>query len=145
MTSHDIYEKFDTIYKARGVTYQIDVCLIAYNKNGCSDTACKVITIFEPPVLNTANIFSPNNDGINDVFTFDNFSKGISDFQCIITNRWGIEVAEINGIKNGWDGKNKNGDFCTDGVYFFTYVAVADNKETFSGQGTVTIVDALKE
>jgi len=33
-----------------------------------------------------------------------------------------------------------DGDPCTDGVYFYTYVAVADNEEEFSGQGNITLI-----
>lgn len=140
LVSRDWFEKFDTIYEARGESYDIEICLIAYNKNGCSDTACKIITIFEPPLLAAPNIFSPNKSGDNDFFTFEYMQKGIEDFHCIIVNRWGVQVGEINGIRDYWDGRDYNGDYCTDGVYFYTYTATADNGETFSGQGTVTLV-----
>ncbi len=140
LISHDIDEKFDTIYEARGESYHVDACLIAFNKNGCSDTACKRITIFEPPELTPPNIFTPNNHQGNDVFTFDYYAKGIRDFTCIIVNRWGVQVAEINSIAGFWDGNDFDGDPCTDGVYFYTYVAVADNEEEFSGQGNITLI-----
>jgi len=140
LVSRDWFEKFDTTYEARGESYDIEICLIAYNKNGCSDTACKMITIFEPPLLAAPNVFSPNKSGENDFFTFEYMQKGIEDFHCIIVNRWGVQVGEINGIRGYWDGRDYNGDYCTDGVYFYTYSATADNGETFSGQGTVTLV-----
>lgn len=140
LVSRDWFEKFDTTYLERGESYDIEICLIAYNKNGCSDTACKVITIFEPPLLAAPNIFSPNKSGENDFFTFEYMQKGIKDFHCIIVNRWGVQVGEINGIRDYWDGRDYDGDYCTDGVYFYTYTGTADNGETFSGQGTVTLV-----
>ena len=140
LISQDFFEKFDTIYEERGETYDVNACLIAFNKNGCSDTACQIITIYEAPALSTVNVFSPNGDGRNDLFTLDNFAKGINTFECIILNRWGVKVGEITEIEAGWNGKDLNGDMCSDGVYFFKYVAVADNGTPFSGQGTVTLV-----
>jgi hypothetical protein len=42
--SHDIDELFDTCYYSEA---QYIVCLVALNKNGCSDTACQVLTIYD--------------------------------------------------------------------------------------------------
>jgi gliding motility-associated-like protein len=138
--SNSFYEEFDTTYKARGASYQVDVCLIAFNKNGCRDTACKTITIWEPPELNPVNVFTPNGNGTNDVFTFKNFQKGLRDFNCVIVNRWGVTVGEITEITGFWNGTDFGGDLCPNGVYFYNYVATADNGEEFSGQGTVTLL-----
>ncbi len=140
LVSRSWFEKFDTTYEERGESYDVEICLIAYNKNGCSDTACKMITIFEPPLISAPNIFSPNRNGANDFFTFEYMQKGIQDFNCIIVNRWGVQVAEIDGIRDYWDGRDYDGDYCSDGVYFYTYSATGDNGETFSGQGTVTLI-----
>lgn len=138
--SHDFFETFDTIYGPRGQTYLIEVCLVAMNKNGCTDTACKLITIYEPIAFDDVNIFSPNGDGINDVFTFEFKSASIESFYCIIVNRWGIVVGELNDINDGWDGTDINGDKCSDGVYFYTYQAKTDNNTKIEGQGTVQII-----
>lgn len=141
----DYFRKYDTTYEARGASYAAEICLIAYNRNGCTDTACKVITIFEPPVLQNPNVFTPNGNNANDNFTFFHLQKGIKEFQCIIVNRWGVQVGEINGISDSWDGNDLSGQPCTDGVYFYTYTAVADNGTAFSGQGTVTILGSGRD
>ncbi len=138
--THDYSEQFDTIYGARGVSYVVEVCLVAMNKNGCTDTACKLITVFEPIKFDGVNIFSPNDDGNNDVFTFEFKSASIAELECIIVNRWGIKVGEITTPNGTWDGKDMNGDPCGDGVYFYTYVAKADNGEKLEGQGSLQIV-----
>ena len=138
--SEDWYETFDTTYLSRGQTYTVDVCLVAINKNGCTDTACKIITIFEPPVFDPVNIFSPNGDGINDEFTFIFKSAAISEFQCVIVNRWGIVVGELNSISESWNGMDTNGDRCSDGVYFYTYNATTDNNIKLEGQGSLQII-----
>lgn len=137
--THSYFQTYDTTYEARGESYTVDVCLIAFNKNDCKDTACQKITIYEPITLVNVNIFSPDGDGLNDMFTFDFYAKSISEFNCVIVNRWGIKVGEINAIEDGWDGTDLNGDPCTDGVYFYTYTAKSDNSTKLEGQGTVSI------
>ncbi|NOQ72100.1 MAG: T9SS type B sorting domain-containing protein [Crocinitomix sp.] len=139
--SHDLNESFNTTYDARGYSYEIDICLVAINKNGCTDTACKVVTIYEPITFDDVNIFSPNGDGINDEFTFEFKSASIAEFNCVIINRWGIVLHEITSINDGWDGTDKNGNLCTNGVYFYKYVAVADNLTEIIGQGTIQLVE----
>lgn len=138
--THDFDEQYDTTYMARGTSYTVDVCLVASNKNGCTDTACKVITVFEPIAFDGVNIFSPNGDGINDVFTFEFKSASIAELECIIVNRWGTKVGEILTSGGSWDGTDMNGDKCSDGVYFYTYVAKADNGQKIEGQNTLQIV-----
>ena len=145
MISHDYFEKFDTMYQELGESYRINACLIAMNKNGCRDTVCKTVTIFEPPVFTPINVFTPNGGGENDHFTFEHFAKGIDEFNCIIVNRWGVQVAEISDIRGQWDGLDYKGEMCTDGVYFYTYIAIADNGDKFEGQGNVTIVSSGRE
>ncbi|MDA7804277.1 gliding motility-associated C-terminal domain-containing protein, partial [Crocinitomix sp.] len=127
-------------YTAKGQTYNVDVCLVALNKNGCTDTACKVITIYEPIVFTQINIFTPNGDGINDVFSFDFRASSITDFSCVIVNRWGIVVHEMDNITDAWDGTDKSGSPCNDGTYFYTYSATADDGTKLSGQGNVSLV-----
>lgn len=140
--THDYNFRPDTMYLAEGVTYEVEVCLIALNTNGCTDEACKTLTIFEPISFVSVNIFTPNNDGVNDIFSFAEYAASISEFNCIIVNRWGVQVGEINHIEDGWDGNDQNGSPCKDGVYFYTYEAVSDDGTLLNGQGTVQLAGA---
>lgn len=61
------------------------------------------------------NIFTPNGDGINDYFIFDNslvYAKSLT-----ILNRWGNIVFQSDSIFL-WDGL-QNGKECADGVYYY--------------------------
>lgn len=138
--SYDWYETKDTTYLPRGESYTVNVCLVAINQAGCTDTACKIITIFEPIAFTDINIFSPNNDGINDVFSFDFRSASIATFSCVIVNRWGTTIYEMDEITDFWDGTTQAGEACSDGVYFYTYHATTDNGTLLNGQGTVQLV-----
>lgn len=87
------------------------------------------------------NIFTPGTDNINDEFIFQLIPNGaVKTFSCIIYNRWGVVVAELNDVTDGWDGTNLNGTPCTDGTYFYSYSTVSSNNNVFSGQGTVQLV-----
>jgi gliding motility-associated-like protein len=134
--SHDVNEEFDTSY-AVGGTY--NVCLVALNKNGCSDTLCQEIIVFDPLLFVPVNAFTPNGDDDNDVFTFYDKSQAVTEFKCVIVNRWGKKVFEMNAITDAWDGSDMNGSECNDGTYFYTYEGAAQNGETFAGQGTVNL------
>ena len=137
--SEDVFETFDTSYSVGGV---YPVCLVALNKNGCSDTLCKDLIIYDPLAFTPVNVFTPDGDDINDGFSFVFYARAVSEFNCVIVNRWGHKVFEMSDIADVWDGKDRNGDLCTDGVYFYTYNGTADNGSTFAGQGTVQIINS---
>ncbi|MDX9906795.1 MAG: gliding motility-associated C-terminal domain-containing protein [Bacteroidales bacterium] len=86
------------------------------------------------------NAFSPNGDGVNDVFRVEADGSRIYNLQTRIYDRWGGEVFTSKGIENGWDGK-KNGKECPGGVYVYKIVfsldGVAGNQERV---GTVMLV-----
>lgn len=67
--------------------------------------------------MEVPNIFTPNNDGINDLFTIT--TKNIITLNCKIYNRWGILVGELKTINEVWDGYTTSGQKCTEGVYYW--------------------------
>ena len=135
--SESWYEELDTTYTGE-VVYE--VCLVAINIFGCEDIYCKDIIVHDQPQFTPANIFTPGNSGENDVFQFYEKSQAIETFRCTIVDRWGVVVTEFNAITDSWNGDNKNGRPCNDGVYFYTYEIVYTNAETESGQGNVTLI-----
>lgn len=136
--SHDVDETFDTCYYSEG---QYEVCLVALNKNGCSDTACKILTIYDFPILVAPNVFTPGEgDDVNDFFEFDTKQTAIVEFECTVFDRWGKEMYTFTSITDKWDGTTKSGKEATDGVYFYIYKATASNGTLFEGQGTVHLI-----
>ncbi len=113
-----------------------EIMLVAYNGN-CSDTAYTTINVLDPPIilpvsLITSNVFTPNSDGSNDVFTFQ--LENIVQLEISILNRWGAVVFTSTDINFSWNGK-VNGNLALEGVYFYTYKAVGAQNEQFEGQG----------
>ena len=78
------------------------------------------------------NIFTPNGDGINDLFTIPCLSTTQTG-ELIVFNRWGDVVYETDKYHNQWDGTH-NGQPLPDGTYF--YILRANGEET---QGSIEI------
>ena len=66
------------------------------------------------------NAFSPNGDGINDIFyVFANVEY--TEFELNIYSRNGDHVFQSRNIENGWNGRrNGNGEALPQGVYVYT-------------------------
>lgn len=69
------------------------------------------------PEFKMPNVFTPNNDGINDTFKPIVF-KGMKSGHLVVLNRWGQVVYETNDLQIGWNGQI-NGNPASDGVYFW--------------------------
>jgi gliding motility-associated-like protein len=111
-------EQDPTHLYAFGVPYTIS--LITVN-NFCIDT----MTIQKPELgIGSAldslqNVFTPNGDGLNDCFRITPVG-GLSDCATMtVFNRWGELVFEGSPAIGCWNGKNKSGNDCPAGVYFF--------------------------
>lgn len=70
--------------------------------DGCSDTVSTQVHIM-PPDLFLPNAFSPNGDGLNDVFRPVNITNQRI-LECSIFNRWGERVFYASGNTWYWDG-----------------------------------------
>lgn len=81
-----------------------------------SDTII-IDTLLCTEIIEMPNIFTPNNDGINDFFEPLKIN-GIQDAGFEIFNRWGQMLLNTNGLNLSWDGKS-NGVDCVPGVYFW--------------------------
>ena len=90
------------------------VVLTATYKNVCPDTASKTFGIY---TWDVGNVFTPNGDGKNDVYSV--ISKGIGDIHATVYNRWGRKVFEWFNVNDGWDGRvSATGAEAPAGTYF---------------------------
>jgi gliding motility-associated-like protein len=93
------------------------VTLVAENAEGCYGHASGGPFVVILPDLFIPNVFSPNGDGINDVFFVD--YTGSQPFQLDIFDRWGVLLYQGTNKTIGWDGNTTQGQPATDGVYFY--------------------------
>ncbi|MGV3611429.1 MAG: gliding motility-associated C-terminal domain-containing protein [Fluviicola sp.] len=69
--------------------------------------------------LKIPNIFTPNNDGINDYFE-PVILHGISELRVDILNRWGNLVYSNSAVTNfKWNGLTNDNQMCSEGIYFY--------------------------
>lgn len=90
------------------------VYLFIKNEGGCSDRVSLDVCIDPINRIFAPTAFSPNNDGVNDVFNIK--TVGAENEVLQIFNRWGELVYETNNLKFGWDGYHKE-RACEMGVY----------------------------
>lgn len=86
------------------------------------------------------NAFSPNGDGINDIFRI-RCSCVLEEFYLIIYNRWGNKVFESRDVNIGWDGKYKNKiDQVEAYGYYLEYRSACGTKKV-TKKGNVTLIE----
>jgi gliding motility-associated-like protein len=114
-----------------------NVCLIAINDAGCTDTVCKQVTAKVIPLLDLPNAFTPGKFGVNGIIKVSGFGIGKMDWK--IYNRWGQLVFASTDRMLGWDGTYKGALQPMD-VYTYTLdVAFTDGK-TLRKTGDITLL-----
>ena len=96
-----------------------EVELVTQN-GSCSDTASRWVVVDGEFKVAIPDAFSPNNDGINDIFYFK--AEGYANFYAAVYNRWGELVYSWSDTpENGWNGIHK-GQVSQQDVYVFKVV-----------------------
>ncbi|PLW93215.1 MAG: hypothetical protein C0592_06765 [Marinilabiliales bacterium] len=102
---------------------------------GCTGTETITVNVIGIDCITIPSSFTPNSDGINDLWTIDN-AELYDAFEVTIFNRWGQEVFSSIGAYEGWDG-TYNGEPMPATTYYYFIRLSADSPMM---QGTVTIV-----
>ena len=94
--------------------------------------------------LEMPNAFSPNGDGINDVYKAKDGWQSIVSFKAAIFTRWGKKLYEWNDPDGGWDGK-VNGHVVPDGAYYCVVQAKGADGKNYSIKKTVSVLTTYDE
>jgi gliding motility-associated-like protein len=117
------------------ITYK----LVVTDAIGCSDSAYVTVRVFKTnPYIFVPSAFTPNDDGLNDVFK--PIAVGIQKINYFsVYNRWGqlVFTTTING--RGWDGKIK-GQLQGTGVFVWMASGIDYLGQPFFQKGTVTLI-----
>lgn len=113
-----------------------EVAMVVTNTWGCADTVVKTIVIDSDVKIYVPNAFTPNGDGLNDIFQPK--GRGIQKYNLTIFDRWSNIVFESNEFTKGWDGSMR-GTSCTDDIYVWKINAVDDNGKVRELNGFVTL------
>ena len=120
------------ILKTTQCTTTTQTVVVTYSNN------CEPIIIVEPPI---PNVFTPNGDGTNDVFTFS--VVGATGVSFSIYNRWGNIIQSVASSASAttmlWDGHTTSGEECSGGVYFYTlqYTNILGEQKKVNGYVTL--------
>jgi gliding motility-associated-like protein len=112
--------------------------LLVSNLAVCSDTAKYCIIVIGESTIFIPNVFTPNNDGNNDLFAVG--SHNMKEISYEIYDRWGLKIAEYNGLTGGWNGETKNGKMAPDGTYYYVLNATAINGKTVNQSGFISLL-----
>ncbi len=91
--------------------------LIAVSPNGCTQQAQVKFVIVQPLVV-VPNAFTPNNDGVNDIFRMKVIEGSAVVTSMEVFDRWGKKVFESKDPQPVWDGKSEGKDAPSD-VYVY--------------------------
>ena len=121
----------DTILVNTPGTYTLIVA------NGCSsDTAStEVIQVPIPTPNQLPNVFTPNGDGVNDVYDLKELFQYSESFHVQIFNRWGAKVYDTENPQVNWMPKNLN-----DGVYYMAILYTDCNHKQRKLAHSVTLI-----
>lgn len=110
------YEETTTYeFKQSGMTkVELYVTMAGYDEAELTATFSISIT---NSMLEMPNAFSPNGDGVNDIYMAKENHKSIVEFHAYIFNRWGQKIYDWTDINGGWDG-TWNGKDVKDGTYY---------------------------
>lgn len=114
-----------------------NITLLAFNSVGCSDTAMISITVDSCDAqFYIPNTFTPNGDGINDLFEIKN--PCIQSGLLYIYNRWGAEIFAAP-ISNQimWDGRTNSNTEAVDGVYVYLIELIDYNSKNHIFRGVL--------
>ena len=111
--------------------------MIITDSNGCQfeDT---VNLESRTSYLIVPNVFTPNDDGINDLFNVNH--ENIVSFNGFIANRWGEIIYKWIAIDNGWDGRSSAGIPYSSGTYFYVINALGADDKKYNLNGHLRLI-----
>ena len=115
------------------------ITLITNNNFNCADTLSKEIKVNPEYNFYIPNAFTPDKDGLNEVFTA--VGEEIKEFSMQIFNRWGEKIYETHDLVKGWDGKAKDGsEIAQQDVYVYDIRLRDFTGKLHTMQGKVTLI-----
>lgn len=104
---------------------------------GCVDDSHTLI--HSPALLYIPNAFTPNNDGVNDVWQV--IGDEILHYEMVVFNRWGETVFYSNDHTQPWIGDLDGGThYVPNGTYSYVVKVKSYNSDAFEKTGTVTLM-----
>jgi len=115
-TANNVYEYTDPAESTIEKCYAVTAIDSFYNESPkipfCVYNICGYYSL--------PNAFTPNSDGVNDIYTSWNLNSYVKRVDMKIYNRYGKEIFRTENADILWDGRNKtNGKLVSSGVYYY--------------------------
>lgn len=113
------------------------VTLKATNAFGCTEVVSKLVSVSTDHTLFLPNAFTPNSDGVNDIFRLR--GSGFVSASMMILNQWGQLIFKTDNASAGWDGSSRGG-LVQNGTYsYIVQIKMTDGKERVM-KGNVSLI-----
>jgi len=118
------------------------VVLTAQNEYGCLDTSMTNIMIMDEYTFFAPSAFSPDKDGINDIFNVYGHGIDPKSFLLSIYDRWGGLIFQTKNMNEGWNGviKDSKRDIVKGGVFSWQVVYKDISGVEHQHVGSVTLI-----
>lgn len=117
---------------------------IAYTNDYWASEGTPLSVAISESKLEMPNAFSPNGDGINDVYKAKEGYRSIISFDATIFNRWGQKLYHWTDPAGGWDGKY-HGQDVAQGVYYVLVKAKGADGRKFNIKKDVNLLRGYTE
>lgn len=115
------------------------VTLVASNEHGCIDSTSRIITIIGESDIFIPNSFTPNDDGLNDVFIPILREVNHTGYSLKIYNRYGQLIFISYNIEQGWDGKINGLVVEVGSIYSYVIIYENRNGKKMMEKGSVSV------
>ncbi len=116
-------------------TYLVE--LVASNQFGCIDSTTRQVTVRNDIDIYIPNTFTPDGDGINDVWKIEGKGFVNLNYKIVIFNRWGEPVFTSTDPNEAWLGEHQNGEYFNQDSIYLYYLEIQDEeydiKYTYDG------------
>jgi gliding motility-associated-like protein len=137
-------ESITTAYHTYALDGLYPVTLTMYNHFGCSRSISKIVTVGQGTKIMLPTAFSPNNDGINDLFRPS--LLGLKEVSMYIYDNWGNLIYEFSSdtaslpIDWGWNGIEKLNSEPKNGNYRYYIMAKTINNKIIEKEGQFILI-----
>ncbi|MEL7020814.1 MAG: PKD domain-containing protein [Bacteroidota bacterium] len=122
-------------------TGRFDIRLVVGHKSGCKDSMTQSLDIVPRTTYWLPNAFTPDHDGLNDLFVGKGSFDGMRFFSMHIFNRYGEAIFSTFDPLHAWDGRNQNtGKMVTSGTYIYQVRYQPPRGAVVEEQGTLMLI-----
>lgn len=137
------YEEETTYTFSESGTTKVEL-YVSYGDGNEAELVGTINVSISTSLLEMPNAFSPNGDGINDIYKAKDGYQSLVEFHAYIFNRWGQKLYDWTDIDGGWDG-TYHGKQVPAGTYFVLVKAKGADGRDYNIKRDVNILREYNE